>query len=606
MSSQGFSFPPPPPPPPRQQPQQQQYNHATYPPPYGQSYNGQRGGRGGGRGRGRGYGNRGGGRGGHFAASPQAYTSNTAAPSVGYAPVNYGFAAQAYPPTPTPGIPTPQFAAASQQPSSFQHTAFPSPQPFSQPTSYNGIYNPSTAPTTPAYPSTMPPYQHASPSTQPSMMGPPMHWGFEQPGQTGAFPTAQHGNNWGPRPFNHNSYGNNPPMGDKPMKHLNKRDHASAFSKPRIPAPPAVPSFGNPLPTKPPPPSDATRKPKKKRKHNQLGLTPKTEEHESSEEDDDMDEESKLTSGGTGAATAALRFTYKGRTATLQTPEEIAAWIAERKKRFPTRAKAEEKKKAIEEAKKAREEALKQKREARNQDTKRPQKGGRGQEQQRDASGNPVDAAAKATQKADKLRRKLLREQKRVAKAEADAEQARLKVEELQKGSTASTGPATEPQETTQSPATAAEPVSGEGHEPLKPATTPLTETQLDDAEISSSFDTSDGSDWTSSSGSEDTSSGSEESDDDDDDGNDSDSAPEEMSSRREGPERVPPPPRDNIKKRVCRHFARNGRCLRGDKCNFLHETPERKTKAKPMPQKGRKGLLQMVSLSYLSTPYAV
>ena len=455
----------------------------------------------------------------------------------------------------------------------------------------------------------MPPYQHATPSTQPSMMSPPMHWGFEQPGTTGAFPTTQHGNNWGPRPFNHHSYGSNPPMGEKPMKHTNKRDHASAFSKPRIPAPPAVPSFGNPLPTKPPPPSDATRKPKKKRKHNQLGLTPKTEEHESSEEDDDMDEESKLTSGGTGAATAALRFTYKGRTATLRTPEEIAAWIEERKKRFPTRAKAEEKKKAMEEAKKAREEALKQKRDARNQDTKRPQKGGRGQEQQRDASGNPVDAAAKATQKADKLRRKLLREQKRVAKAEADAEQARLKVEELQKESTASTGPAkdgaTEPQETTQSSATAGEPVSDKGHEPPKLVTAPLeaekqahhliTGTQLDDAEISSSVDTSD-SDWTSSSGSEDTSPGSEESDDDDDEDSDSDSAPEEMSSRREGPARVPPPPRDNIKKRVCRHFARNGRCLRGDKCNFLHEMPERKPKAKPVPQKGRKGLLQMVS----------
>lgn len=367
-------------------------------------------------------------------------------------------------------------------------------------------------------------------------------------------------------------------------KHLNKRDHASAFGKPqstvpRTPAPPPVPSFGNPLPSKPPPPSDSMRHPKKKKRtHNQLGLTPKTEEHESSEEEDDVDEESKLASGG-GTVNAPLRFTYKGRTATLQSPEEIAAWIEERKKRFPTQVRVEEKKKVMEEAKKAREETQKQKRDSRKQNPKQAQKEPRGQKQA-NGSGDPIDAAAKAKQKADKLRQKLLREQRRVAKAEADAERARIKVEALQR---VPTGFNLEGTET----------VSGDASVEQQAVTRALTEDQMDAAEISSFPDTSDDSDWTSSSGSD--VSESEESDDNDGD----DSAPEEMTSRRGGPEQVPPPPRENIKKRVCRHFARNGRCLRGDKCNFLHETPERKVKAKPTPQKGRKGLLQMVSVAF-------
>lgn len=498
--------------------------------------------------------------------------------------MNYaGFPTQPLSTTPTPAIAAPQYGS-NYPPTS---TAFTSPQTFSQPTaspyqhqatSYDA-YNQAMGQMAQAYAAT--PYQHASP---------PMPWGYEQTAPTGTFPGAQQGNAWGPPPFNNNAYGNNMSNGDKPMKHHNKRDHSLAFGKPqstapRVPAPPPVPSFGNPLPSKPPPPSDVTRKPKKKRKHNQLGLTPKTENHESSEEDDDVDEESKLASGGGGAINATLRFTYRGRTATLKTPEDIAAWIEERKKRFPTQARAEERKKAMEEAKKARDEAMKQKREARQQEIKRPQKDTRERQQQR-TSGDPVDAVAKAKEKADKLRRKLEREQKRVVKAEADAERARLKVEEQRKESTGLSKDGDVSQEA-QPSATPAGHVSGEPGKPVA---------NMEAAETSPSSDTPDDSDWTSSSGSD--SSDSEESDDEDADGDDS--APEETTSRREGPEKVPPPPRTNVKKRVCRHFARNGRCLRGNSCNFLHELPERKAKTKPAaPQpkeKGRKGLLHKVS----------
>ncbi|KAL4888690.1 nuclear fragile X mental retardation-interacting protein 1-domain-containing protein [Aspergillus ambiguus] len=394
-----------------------------------------------------------------------------------------------------------------------------------------------------------------------------MRWGFEHGNPGGSFAGAHpRAPGPGPRPFN--AYGGAPPGAVMPHAPANnKRDHKAAFGKlqpagPRVPAPPAVPSFGNPLPSKPPPPADATRKPKKKkRKHNQLGLTPKTDEHESSEEEEDVDEESKFAQGGPGGT--ALQITYRGRTSTLQSAEDIAAWIEERKKRFPTQARIEERKKAMEEAKKAREEAARQK-EQRRQEMKRAQK-----DQARDAA-NPMDEAAKAKQKADKLRRKLQKEQKRVEKAEADAERARMKVEELQKATSSQGTPS--------------------GNEP---ETVPGSESQTDAAQVESSHQealdddagfspNAESSDWTSSSGSD----SSAESDD-----SDEDSAPEEATSRREGPERVAPPARE-AKKRVCRHFARTGRCLRGVSCKFLHERPERSVKAKA-EKPGRKGLLQ-------------
>jgi hypothetical protein len=59
---------------------------------------------------------------------------------------------------------------------------------------------------------------------------------------------------------------------------------------PKLPDPPAVPSFGFALPPKPSPVEEATApntqpsKKKKIRKNNQLGLTPEGELHENSDE----------------------------------------------------------------------------------------------------------------------------------------------------------------------------------------------------------------------------------------------------------------------------------------------------------------------------------
>ncbi|KAL4911864.1 hypothetical protein BDW62DRAFT_39437 [Aspergillus aurantiobrunneus] len=612
MNPQGFSFPPPPPPPPIQQHQpQQQYSHNTAYTPYGQNHRGQRGGRGGGgghsRGRGRGYGSRGGGgrgggRGGHFMSSDASQPGGYPASTGGYGPMTYlGYPTQHLPNQQT-GVTASHYTQPPAQnfQSSVSGNSFTSPSHYSHPPvqgtpyqhrpAYDASYATPTTQQSPAYAQTSSTHQHATSSVQPTMMGPPMRWGFENTGHSGTFAGHQRPNQRGSRQINAYSHQNS---GGKPA---NKRDHTSAFGKPqsvasRVPAPPPVPSFGNPLPSKPPLPVVSPRKPKKKRrKHNQLGLTPKTGEHESSEEEDDADEETRLSVGGVGAG-AVLQVTYRGRTSKLQTSADIAAWIEERKKRYPTQAKIEEKKKAMEEAKKAKEDAQRQQKEAHKLATARAKKEQENysHKEQPQGSSDPVDAAARAKLKAEKLRRKLMKEEKRIAQAEADAQLAR-KLEDSQEGSLeAGMEPSTQLEVDKVREPDAERRVShaADGLQfQLKPEN--RDPSAYHEQTVSDSVsDTSDDSDWTSSSGSELSSSDSDGSDDDDDD-----SPPDQATSRRDGPERVPPPARDE-KKRLCRHFARNARCPRGKTCKFRHEKPDRGTKIKPVENNGRKGLLQ-------------
>jgi hypothetical protein len=385
---------------------------------------------------------------------------------------------------------------------------------------------------------------------------------------------------------------------------------------------------------KPPPVAESTanRKAKKrKRKHNQLGLTPNTEDHESSEEEADEDEESKLAQSGSDAA--PLQVSYKGKTSVLQTQSDIAAWIAERKKKFPTQARVEEKKKSMEEAKAAREAARQQKQ--KEQQDKR-------KEHMQKQSESKTDSTADATtnaQRREKIRRNLEREEKRIQKAMAETEAARLRMEALQKEALSlnadlsqdegagitpvptpviKTEPADPVQDSESEPALKAEPIKAEPHDPIaEPAQSAVpashatelqgdpgvaesdnlehtiktehpTDHDVDDMELASEPGASD---WTSSASSSDS----------DSDSDSDDSAPEQATSRRTGPERVLPPPREG-KKTVCRYFARNGHCNRGDQCKFLHENdPERSSKAKAKPEKKekeskRKGLFQAVS----------
>ena len=120
-----------------------------------------------------------------------------------------------------------------------------------------------------------------------------------------------------------------------------------------------------------------------------------------------------------------LQFEFRGRTSTLKSPSEIAAWIAERKKRFPTKARAEEAAQRRIEQVEARKAANKARMEA--QDKERAQARDKGRLQQKsenkrkERKEHHEDAEVKAKRKVEKLRRKLAKVEERVAKAAAKA-----------------------------------------------------------------------------------------------------------------------------------------------------------------------------------------
>ncbi|KAF2085685.1 hypothetical protein K490DRAFT_67565 [Saccharata proteae CBS 121410] len=187
---------------------------------------------------------------------------------------------------------------------------------------------------------------------------------------------------------------------------------------PKVQAAPAVPSFGFSLPTvKPEVPIAAGASDQaqgtKKRKFNQLGLTPRSEVLVESEEEE-VDEEQKFANVG-----GVLQFEYKGRSSTLKSPEEIAAWIEERKKRFPTKARIEEKAKLDAEKKVARQQmadrvtAEKKAHEKSVSDKRKKQK--------TQPEANDDDRRRKTMEKhlrkAEKLRKQLQQEEEKAARA---------------------------------------------------------------------------------------------------------------------------------------------------------------------------------------------
>ncbi|KAJ5558613.1 hypothetical protein N7535_008830 [Penicillium sp. DV-2018c] len=605
MSSQGFSFPPPPPPPPT----------TNQPPVNPPVRHGQHSGRRGvdQRGRGRGQGNRG--HGGHQSRAGRATSYPAHGPLV--AQPNYGGYGQALPTTPY--MP-------------------PSPYHQSQPSVYQNAQTMSSFQIQQYSTHRYPPLQYTQglqaphqPNSHAVMGGAPWNPGTHNAGSSMG---TQLGKGRAPR-GPHNNHNSNPQS--------HKRDHSSAFSKPqstapRTPAAPAVPSFGNPLPSKPPLPADAaaaSKAKRKRRKHNQLGLTPQSNDQESSEDEGAEDEESKLAQSVSEKAT--LEVSYKGQTRKLESPSDIAAWIAERKKRFPTQARIEEKKKAMEEASKART-AVRQERNKAQQKKRKDH----GEKQNESNISSPADPMTDA-QRRETIQRDLEREEQRIQKAMAETEAARLRLEALKKEALSLNAgfdrgnataqdtqvkhedsaleSATQPEREDSTPGVVMndepqepfpgsqpereEPVSGlvikaEPHDPLSDTSNPenqpgpehtakIEDPSHNELDVAMDLASDHGaSDWTSPSGS-----GS-------DSDSDSDDAPEQATSRRTGPERVPPPPREG-KKTVCRYFARNGLCNRGDQCKFLHdkETPDRNAKAntkrtdKKEKDTKRKGLYQ-------------
>ncbi|KAL8726349.1 MAG: hypothetical protein Q9181_006080 [Wetmoreana brouardii] len=440
MSAKSFSFPPPPPPP-------QQAPHEPIS-SLGNSFSRGRGDKRwerGPRGRGRGNSHRGArGGGGNTSYGASYATSNESDYGRGSYPLPN------YPPVQQPQYPansrngynnaTALYAPVASHP--IPHQAYPYYPPYqnAQPQAVSYPYGP------PSYNSQEHNYpyqgQHEPPqhtssryASPPVAMGPPIRWGFGgQSIEPRPFPPGKRG----PTEYNeaYSSFSSEPPHrqssphgprrgGNRPLhRYRGGRGHQSTRgnrdvssdlidSSRKTQVAPAVPSFGNPLPVRPPTPKVEAKKPKKKKKRrvNQLGLTPRTEEHISSSEDEEgIDEESKLAAsvGVAGTAGQQLQFTYKGQTSTLQSSSDIASWIEERKKLFPTAARRAEKETEQQKAKEEKEEK------------RRAYQAEKLLERQKKTLEKDKHAAAeKAKLKVEKLREKLRKEERRVAKAEA-------------------------------------------------------------------------------------------------------------------------------------------------------------------------------------------
>ena len=136
-----------------------------------------------------------------------------------------------------------------------------------------------------------------------------------------------------------------------------------------------------------------------------------------------------------------LQFTFKGQTSTLQSASEIAKWIEERKKRFPTKARAAEAAEAAERKKQNQEEQRAARQAAKESQEKRRTEARAKQDKHRaeasltlaqaasiaddpSAEATQDAKAAKAQSKLEKLRRRLEKEERRIAKAQAKASKA--------------------------------------------------------------------------------------------------------------------------------------------------------------------------------------
>jgi hypothetical protein len=71
-----------------------------------------------------------------------------------------------------------------------------------------------------------------------------------------------------------------------------------------------------------------------------LGLTQREDENYESSEEEDVDEEAAVASNG---KVEGMVFEHNGQTVSLQTPAELAAWIKDRRKQYPTQKRVAQK-----------------------------------------------------------------------------------------------------------------------------------------------------------------------------------------------------------------------------------------------------------------------
>ena len=118
-------------------------------------------------------------------------------------------------------------------------------------------------------------------------------------------------------------------------------------SGPKAQVAPSVPSFGAPLlPAKPPAPlfSKGGLKP---RPQTNLGLIPSAHDPQESDPEDDEDEEVDEEAALSALSSGPLSFEFNGELSTLGSSADIAEWIEERKKRWPSKRRVEEKEQEV-------------------------------------------------------------------------------------------------------------------------------------------------------------------------------------------------------------------------------------------------------------------
>lgn len=352
------------------------------------------------------------------------------------------------------------------------------------------------------------------------------------------------------------------------------------------PAPaPAVPSFGAPLPCCPSvavPPglpskggdSIALNQHKRKRSSNQLGLTPATEGYQDSE--DEVGEVTSVT-----PLKDPVQFEYNGQTSVLGSAAEVTAWIAERKKRWPTKARVEEKQRDLSKQQEERTQARKKQQEEQaglrrrlvNERSETRQKSDQAQTQH--VSKKPSDETSSVALKDDRL-------QKSLEKHMLKVEKLRRKLEQKQAGIAYSQPSLRDGPECTMSPSEVRVQPDHEltSDSVTYPLSTTRIQTELHHLVKANNVEAAQRSG--SSSSLDPVSSGSAysdaQSDSDSDPTSMDSSAPEELISQtNQNPPRDGAPARQRAHKvMICRYFLQSGRCRAGEQCAFAHELPER------------------------------